>query len=436
MMHILSRRGASLRISGLVAAAIVFILTCFALETEGAVFRIEPSIMVSEEYNDNVFLQRDENKIESFITRLSPSIRLKYTTSFWDWDLNYTYSYYYYTRHRIQNDYSHLLFLRNRTELIQDYLYVEVRDDYSRVSQNVSIDYTQQSPTANQVDQNIFAVNPYLILRPSTNSRTVFGYIFQDVRYLNGSVASQAETINHLEHIAYGDLGINLSSRMTFTAGARYTHDFNHVSNYTQIDVYAGPQYAYAENAYIFARGGKTWFDFEPKADPNQNHPRKDYWFWDGGLNHRISTLTFALGARRYVIQDPVRLVTLDDQYTASISNTWPRAVVTLSGGWNEYRDAMLNQRLSRTQQVQGSALYRFATLTTGTLGAGYQDVNDTTATGGVTKIVLSTLRVDQQLSEKATLSFEYRFANSHSYDIMANNYSNNRFILEFRQIF
>ncbi|HSA79019.1 MAG TPA: hypothetical protein VLG72_09200, partial [Nitrospirota bacterium] len=41
-------------------------------DAEGAEFRIVPSIMVGEEYNDNVFLTR-YNKLDDYITRVIPA---------------------------------------------------------------------------------------------------------------------------------------------------------------------------------------------------------------------------------------------------------------------------------------------------------------------------------------------------------------------------
>jgi hypothetical protein len=428
-----------LRIPWRIAAAVILLLSCLAMRAEGAIFKIEPSLIISEEYNDNIFL--DQRRIDTFITRLAPSITVKYTTSFWDWDVNYTYTYYYYTRHHLENDYTHTLALRNRTELVKDNLFVELRDDYSRISQNVAIDYTQQSPAANQVDQNIFVVNPYFIVRPTTSTRIIGGYIFQDTRYLNGSVVNQFATINHTAHIGYGETAVNLSSRLTFTTGAKYTIDRNYVENYTLFDIYAGPQYTYAENSTMYIRGGVSWLDLEPKTDPSQQHSRRDYWFWDAGINYRLSTLTAALGSRRYIAQDPVRVVTREDRHEVSISNTTQRSVITLAGALSQFRDLRLDLPISNSQEVLGTFLYRLTPTTNMIVGASYEDVQDKTdpngnSLNGTTRILASNVRVNHQLSVKATLSLEYRYVDSYSPDISYHNYTNNRCILEFRQAF
>jgi hypothetical protein len=443
-MTSLQRKHGLLRTSWLTAAVVVLLLGSMAIQAEGAIFKVDPSLILSEEYNDNVFLRGQGNeRIYAYITRIAPSLTAKYTTSFWDWDVIYTYDYYYYfykTHQYKQEDQTHTLNLRNKTEVLKDLFFIELRDTYNRVSQSAAVDYTQQSPTANQVDQNIFLVNPYLVLRPSLSSRIIPGYIFQTTRYYNTSVDTNAANVNHQTNMYYGDAGMDLSTRLTVTAGARYTQDKNTDLSYNALEAYAGPRYTYAENAYVYARGGKIWFDFA-----HDLYPRQDYWFWDAGLNHRVSTLTFNLNTRRSIVQDPIRAVTMEDQYTASISYTQPRSVLTLGAGWNEYRDAVLDERISKTQQIQASLLYRLSPTFTSTVGTSVQNVEDYIKPDGltvlaptiyVTRILLSTFRLDYLLSDKATLSFEYRYTNTHSHaKESGNNYFNNRYIVEYRQI-
>jgi uncharacterized protein (PEP-CTERM system associated) len=108
----------SLQTSIRIAAAICILLSGLTMRAEGAVFRIEPSIVLSEEYNDNILLRgRDSERIYAYVTRVAPTARIIYTTSFWDWDINYTYFYYYYNFKTggEQHDQTHLLNLRNRT---------------------------------------------------------------------------------------------------------------------------------------------------------------------------------------------------------------------------------------------------------------------------------------------------------------------------------
>jgi hypothetical protein len=410
------------RIVGYSGAVLVIILGCFTLKAEAQVFRVEPTILVSEEYNDNVFLQQNDKKA-TFITRVSPAIHLVYGTSFWDWDVAYTYDYYYFARRDLPDDYTHTLHLRNLDRIIDNFFYIEVRDDYSRVSSNRVIDFTQQSPLANQVDQNVFTFNPYVTLRPATNTVLALGYKFVDTHYKDGG------GINSIDNIEYAETTTNLSSRLTVTTGVKYTKDKNTVNNYNELDVYAGPQYAYAEHGYIFLKGGKSWVDFA-------TGDRAAEWVWDAGINHRFATVTGTLGANRSLIQsvaDTAHLLTREDSYTASIIKNFERSVMTINSAYREYRDLKNEQMLTTSKELNGVFLHRLTPTTNGILGAGVQKVKDKVANTD-TDIYLSSLRIDHQLSPRSFLAFEYRFL--YNYTDSRDNYINNRYIVEFRHAF
>lgn len=429
--------------AGYLAAVLVIAFGCFVRHAEAQAFRLEPSILVGEEYNDNVFLQRSE-RADAFITHIAPSVHVRYSTLFWAWDVNYAFNYYYYQflnrhdntgRELPDHDQTHALSASNRTELLKENLFLEVRDEYSRVSQNIVIDYTQQSPSTNQVDQNVFTINPYAVARPFASVRLLGGYIFQETRYLNASAATQSANVNREDTIGYGEIGYDLASRLTVSVGVRNTEERNNQQSFNQLDVYAGPQYTYGENRTIFVKAGKSWFHFRTDPTTNQRLSPREYWLWDTGVSHRMSTLTLTLGARRFVAQDPQRAITLQDQYTATITKNGPRYVLTLGGGKYDYRDAVINQRISTSDQAQGSFVYRLTPTTNATLGAGYQDVYDLIL-HGATKIALGNIRLEHRLTEKDSVALEYLGVNSHSYDIALNNYSNNRCLIEYRRVF
>jgi hypothetical protein len=198
LMHPLGRSLARVSMYG--ATALALVLGCFAPRADAADIKFEPSVLLSEEYNDNVHLQGNQDKADAFITRFAPSVLARYNTLFWTWDITYTYSYYdYYFFKKYNNaggkeadhDQTHALDAKNHTVLLNDFLFLDVSDEYSRVSQNIAVDYTQQSPAANQVDQNVFTTNPFVVFHPLAATRAVFGYIFQETRYRNSAADTQ-----------------------------------------------------------------------------------------------------------------------------------------------------------------------------------------------------------------------------------------------------
>jgi hypothetical protein len=318
-----------------------------------------------------------------------------------------------------------MLHLRNRTEVMKDFFFIEMRDDFTRVSDSVVVDTTQQSTFANQVDQNIYLLNPYIILKAATNTTVALGYMYQHTHYSAGPL------FNKIDNIGYAATNTNLSTRMTLSTGVRFTQDQNSIENYHELDVYAGLQYTYAQRSFIFTNISRSRFDFAQHPDLNPW-----YWLWDAGINHQVSLMTYILGTRRIEAQDTTRVLTLEDQYYATIRRDTLTTGLTIGVISSEYRDPVLDQLIATGMDFQGAFLYRFTPRTSGTLGVEYQEVDSKSAPIGVTKIVLSAARIDHLLTAKSTLSFEYRFLNAESADIPINNYINNRYLVEFRQAF
>ncbi|HUL00224.1 MAG TPA: hypothetical protein VLX29_05135, partial [Nitrospirota bacterium] len=331
----------------------------------------------------------------------------------------------------IENDYYSTLHLKNKNEIIQNLFFIEVRDDYSRVSQNSAVNYTQQSSFVNQTDQNIFTFNPYLVFKPSTNITVTPGYTFQDTHYKDGG------GINRIDNIGYGNILVNLSSRLTVTTGVNYLKDQNSVQGYKQLDFFAGPNYQYAEKSSAYFMLGDSHFYFD-----KTNSVDGWYWFGNAGINYSKATLTAALNAGRQFNEDVQYVLVIQDYITASITKTMERLVLTISATYSEYEDVLLNQVYERSKEITATARYRFTPRTTGIAVADYQEVNYLGAVvngityNGIARIVTSNLRLDHQLTPKDTLSLVYKFTDSYSGGIATSNYINNIYTIEYKRFF
>jgi uncharacterized protein (PEP-CTERM system associated) len=146
-----------------VVSLIGIVLLVTVSEADAAEYRVEPSLMVSEEYNDNIFLT-PQNRQDDYISTFHPAVHFTYAASLWDWDLYYAYDYRYFSRtyphHDDMTDATRAA-LSNLTRIVEDFFFLALRDDYSKVSLDVARDFTAQSPFVNQTDQNIATVNPY-----------------------------------------------------------------------------------------------------------------------------------------------------------------------------------------------------------------------------------------------------------------------------------
>lgn len=411
----------------LLFAALSVVIVGIARGAGAAEFSMKPSITVSEEHNDNILLDQVSPQ-EDYITRIIPALSLHYKTPLWTWDVSYALDYRHFQRRTVKDDAANTLNLQNHTEAVDNLFFIDISDMIGRASLDITRDFTQQSLVVNQAEQNIFTVNPYLALKPSTNLSLTLGYLYRNTRYGNMPVDGNIAAINRFDNIAYAEAKLDLSSRATLTAGVRHTRDQNSAENYDQLDVYAGPRYRYAENSYLYFLIGKSRFDYEQSQDVS-------YPYWNAGINHRWTTISVSLDRASLYIEDPQRALTKQDRYGATVRRETQRTALNLSGGLSDYRDAKSNELLSTSREAQGAFLYRFAPRTTGTVGATIQKIQDN-AVNASTQINLTTLRIEHLLAEKTTLAFDYRHLHSDSPGIPANNYSNNRIIVELGMVF
>jgi hypothetical protein len=150
--------------------------------TARADFTFAPSLMVREEYNDNIYLT-DDNKEEDFITTIRPGLKLGYLNSALDLSLDYALSFYLYANNSGDNETTHTVNASAMITPIRDVLFINITDVYQRVT----ID--QRKPTGtdnyltNQTDTNRFVINPYLELPRSGSLKVRLGASYEDLWY-------------------------------------------------------------------------------------------------------------------------------------------------------------------------------------------------------------------------------------------------------------
>ncbi len=378
---------------------------------------LQPVLTLSEEYNDNILLQRS-NKEYDTITRVDPSIYYHYNSSLWTWDANYTLDYRLFSEHSQYDGTSQYRNLRNLTEVVDNFFFVEAIDDYQKVSTDITTDYTQQSLLVNQIDQHIFTLHPYLVVKASSNTALEFGHTYRDTQYTG-------EGIDRIDNIDYLEAQTKVTSNLTSTIGTRHTRELNSIQNFDQLDVYAGLQYTYADKSSLYGTLGRSWFDYQITGKTSED-------FWSAGINHKFSTVTVSAETAVNYIQDPQQISTRQYVYSASMVRDSPRSNLTLVGALKDYKNIAGGTLVYRSHEAQGAYRYYLTPRTTGILGIYYQDLEyKTLATH--TYLSLSNLRIEHLLAEKITLGTEYRYLNSYSPLIATNCYTNNRAIVDLK---
>ena len=386
-----------------------------------AEYRMEPAISVSEEYNDNIFLEPNDPDSD-YITRFVPSFRLSYGTAFWDWEVSYAYDYRYFARHAIDQDDTHSLNLLNHTRIMDDFLSLDITDTYRRVSLYPARDFTEESFFVNQSDSNIFTASPYLTIRASSTDTITMGYLFVSTWYKASSA------IDKIDNVVYILTAHELTSRLSFSTGYRYTDEQNDAEDYTKNDIYVFGIYEYTDGGTLAVTLGNSWFDFDTRESTTQV-------FWDGTIVHRLPTVSFSFLAALNYRDDPQGTLIREDRYVATVAKETERTNISASLGLREYRSAKTKHLTSSVYFGTGTLSHALTTQTRiiGTLTV--ERLADERR-NMYTSRYLPALHLEHELLTNVTLAVHYRYTNIYSQDIYENNYQNNRVTAEIRASF
>ncbi len=390
-----------------------------AHEASAAEYRLEPSIHVREEYNDNIFLT-PMNQEYDYITSIIPRVHFSYNAAFWDWDASYSYNYRYFALtppHHSSNVDSQYASITNQTRIVEDLIFLELRDNYQNVSLDIRRDFTAQSYFVNQTEQNIGSVNPYIVLHPSARTKVNVGYMYENIWYRDPSA------IDKVNNIGYGEMEHELTSKLTSTIGLRYTEDRNVVQNYNMIKIYTGMNYQYVEGSNLYGTIGYFQADLE-------NNGRVTQPTWDLGFNHRFPKFSFSFDSGLNYIEDPTRVLRRQDRYVATISRETERTTYRVFASLYEYRNALTKHLEDTSYNVGGRISHKMTTNSTISFDLSYQRLEDHVA-NTYTEIYLNGARYEYLLRENLTLALEYRYTNSYSPDIFTSDYYNNRVFVE-----
>ncbi len=401
-----------------VFSVIIFTLTSVA---ESAEFRIQPSITLSEEYNDNVFLE-NENTVNEYITRAQPSIMLEFEDLMWELNIDYGLDYRYFAKEIQGDETSHNLVADGRFEILKELFFLNINDTYSKVSLDITRDFARESLFVNQSDWNRFTVNPYFILRPTSLITITTGYQYVNIWY------EEDIGIDRRDNIVYTDLAFELSSKMTIDAGYKYTQEDSDVIDYDKHDASLGSRYEYAEDSFLFVTVGNSWLDFG--MGDNSSHI-----FWNVGITHTFPLFTGTLESGSDYIEDPQRTLRIEDRYIASISKTLERTSFLFSIYLREYRDFKTEDLETRRYGTEGNLSYKITPRLTGNLDFNVEKIEEKLE-HTYTRRYIPRLGVDYELLEDLTLTFQYQYIDSDSPKIEENTYKNNRFTLAMRKSF
>ncbi len=391
-------------------------------KSQAADFSIKPSLAVSEEYTDNVF-ENNLNKRSDYITRAQPGLAFKYNAPLWDWDLSYAFDYRHYARGSRKDDTTHNINGKGLVKLIDEVLFLELSDNYKRVSLDVTRDTTSESLYSNQSDQNIGIVSPYLVLHPTTRLTLKTGY-----RYINTWYKS-SEAISKQDHIGFINSSYELTPKFFLTTDYTFTREIpeNNLSFYRH-EAYIGPRYEYAEKSFIYAQGGFITTDYDNGM----------YLFnpsWNAGITHTFDKITANLSTGMKYSDDPLGGSTLETSYAASLAKSFNRGTVTLQGSYTEFSDAISDKLKTKRYSGGINSSYELVQDLRGTLGFTYENYRDLLVDGTTNKYYVN-CGLNYSFGKDLSAGLTYKYINYSSAEIATDNYRVNRVILEVKKVF
>jgi hypothetical protein len=347
---------------------------------------------------------------------------LAYSAPFWDWDVSYAYDYRYYVRADFAETDNHRASLANQTRIVQDLFFLKIRDDYTRVSTDISRDFTQESNFVNQSEQNVFITSPYFVFTLSNQTRISTGYLYRNIWYKDPA------SIGLTDHTGYAELSHDLTSRMSMTIGARHTLDENRIEDHTQDEAYLGWWYEFANDSTVSAIVGYSWFDFEISG-------RTEQMYWDAILTKRYPKITIIGETSLRYIPDPQRGLSREDRYVGTVRKDDERMSLAISGGVYEYREIVHNNLEHTVNRVNGTGRYAVTRKSAIVVNLGFDWIHDYLA-DIKTERFLAGARYEYSAGEKLLLALDYRFSDVYSPDSYLDNYHNNRVSVEVRKAF
>ncbi|MEF9427223.1 MAG: hypothetical protein L0956_08655 [Candidatus Mariimomonas ferrooxydans] len=263
----------------------------------------------------------------------------------------------------------------------------------------------------------MFSANPYFVLRPHSLITIKVGYIFEDVWYKEEEGIDRRHNIGHVNSV------YEVSPMLKLNADYKYTNADTDLVDYDKHDIGFGPRYEYAEESFIFFTVGNSWLDL--KGVDNSSRI-----FWDAGVTHRFPSYSVSLVSALDYLEDPTGDLTRVNSYVLSLDKTAERATLGTSVSFREFRDYINDNIDARSYGISGNITYEITPKMTGRFDFAVEKIENEIE-NTYTLRYLPTLEIEYMLLEDLTFNFKYHYIDSDSPGIEADNYKNNRAIIE-----
>ncbi len=400
---------------------LLFSIISVSTAAQGGEFELHPSIAVSEEFTDNLFETRD-NRISDYITRVLPGVAASYKAPALNADLNYVFDYRHYANNNRDDEIAHSLSAKAKLAAVENLFFLDVSEEYQRVSLDVTRDVTKESLFFNQTDRNVAAVSPYFTVRPSERLPVKFGYRFIDTRYASSS------GIDRTDHIGFLEMAYELSKKFSLTASYTFTREMADIGNLSQHQALGGFRYEYADKSFVFAQAGNTWIEYD------SGHLLNGF-IWSAGATHVFDTATATITTGVKFNEDPLSNNVQERFVSAVFEKRFQRGSLSLSPYYSEYiltdTDTLQTKKIGAV--VQGT--YELFTDLNGRAACTAEKYEQPTYDGYTRRLQIES-GLSYLLAKQLTVSLSYIYVEYFSPDIAADNRHVNRGMIEIKKTF
>ncbi|MDD2541020.1 MAG: TIGR03016 family PEP-CTERM system-associated outer membrane protein [Desulfuromonadaceae bacterium] len=407
----------------LLRGAIFFSILSVATVAQGAEFELHPSLAVSEEFTDNVF-ETPTNRISDYITRALPGVVASYRAPQLNGNIDYVFDYRHYANGNHKDEITHALNANGHLIAVKNFIFLDVSDEYQRVSLDVTRDVTSESLFLNQSDRNVVTVAPYFTIHPTERLELKSGYRFIDTRYFGSSSIG----VNKADHVASLDIACELSKRFSLTAGYTFTKEVADIGNYTQHQALGGFRYEYADKSFLFAQAGNAWTHYD-------SGQRLSNIIWNAGFTHAFDIVTVTVSTGVKYDEDPLRNIVKESFVTGIIDKSLNRGTVSFSPYYSEYALSQSNILQTKKYGVMVRGQYELTTNLKSNLALTAEKYEQRLLESYTRRLEVNS-GLSYLLAEQLTVSLSHIYVEYYSPGIVYDNRHVNRAMIEIKKIF
>ncbi|HMK43916.1 MAG TPA: hypothetical protein VK445_07235, partial [Dissulfurispiraceae bacterium] len=230
--------------------------------------------------------------------------------------------------------------------------------------------------------------------------------------------------IEKMDNQGYVQAQYEAMSNLLLTGIYTLTREESSVYSFWRNDFLVGPKYTYAKDSFVFFSVGNSWISYDHGDTESKV-------IWDAGVTHAFedNLLLTVLADTKYE-EDPQSSPKLRRGYSVTLQKTWPRTVMLGSLYYNRYYLTQSSTLDWLTYGFHGNVKYEVMPRLTAACDLVLEKLERKIAPTSNTKIILLSLPVTYDLTQKISLMASYSFNKSSSAQLDTDNWRANKFIL------